>query len=62
MPFGTSIIGKDGGEGKNDWDSTAYNMIIANETIAFIDKHLDDNMTGKSPHTFSLNGLNDQVL
>lgn len=42
MPFGTSIIGKDGGEGKNDWDSTAYNMIIANETIAFIDKHLDE--------------------
>jgi arylsulfatase A-like enzyme len=42
MLLGRSIIGKQGGEGSNDWDSTAYNMILVNETIAFVDNHLDD--------------------
>jgi hypothetical protein len=42
MPHGRSIIGKHGGEGSKDWDSTAYNMILVNETIAFVDNHLDD--------------------
>jgi len=38
-PFGTSMIQKQG-EGVNDWDSTAYNMILVNETEAFIKNHL----------------------
>jgi arylsulfatase A-like enzyme len=42
MPHGRSVIGKHGGEGSNDWDSTAYNMILVNETIAFVDNHLHD--------------------
>jgi len=41
MPWGRSIIGMHGGEGSNDWDSTAYNMILVNETTAFVDNHLD---------------------
>jgi len=41
MRWGRSIIGKEGGEGSNDWDSTAYNMILVNETIDFVDKHLE---------------------
>lgn len=44
MPFGTSIIGsKHPGEGDKNWDSTAYNMIIVNETSQFIDDHLQSN-------------------
>jgi len=41
MRCGRSIIGKESGEGSNDWDSTAYNMILVNETIDFVDKHLE---------------------
>ena len=41
MPWGRSMIGKRGGEGCVDWDSTAYNMILVNETETFIDKHLE---------------------
>ena len=41
MQCGRSIIGKESGEGSNDWDSTAYNMILVNETIGFVDKHLE---------------------
>jgi hypothetical protein len=42
MPWGRSMIGKEhGGEGCVDWDSTAYNMILVNETATFIDKHLE---------------------
>ena len=44
MPLGTSIINEDHeGDGDVNWDSTAYNMILVNETIKFIDEHLDDN-------------------
>jgi len=39
MPHGTSFIGKHG-EGDPDWDSTAYNMIVVNETASFIDAHM----------------------
>lgn len=41
MPLGLSAI-KTAGEGVNDWDSTAYNMILVNETKAFLDKHLNN--------------------
>jgi len=39
MPRGTSIINKPG-EGDPDWDSSAYNMVIVNETARFIDAHI----------------------
>ncbi len=39
MPHGKSIIAK-AGEGSKDWDSTAYNMILVNETEKFLDDHL----------------------
>jgi len=42
MPHGNSKIGNYPGEGDKDWDSTAYNMILVNETIAFIDNHLEN--------------------
>ena len=42
MERGLSAI-PSGGEGDKDWDSTAYNMIIVNETKAFLDNH---NATG----------------
>lgn len=38
MPEGTSMIAIDG-EGASDWDSTAYNMILVNETARFLDDH-----------------------
>jgi len=38
MPLGTSIVDSEG-EGANDWDSTAYNMILVNETEKFLDAH-----------------------
>eukprot|EP00557_Chaetoceros_sp_GSL56_P011863 CAMPEP_0176485582 /NCGR_PEP_ID=MMETSP0200_2-20121128/5114_1 /TAXON_ID=947934 /ORGANISM="Chaetoceros sp., Strain GSL56" /LENGTH=595 /DNA_ID=CAMNT_0017882231 /DNA_START=88 /DNA_END=1875 /DNA_ORIENTATION=+ len=41
MPFGTSIIQRKG-DGDPHWDSSAYNMILVNETEAFIDHHLMD--------------------
>jgi len=43
MPHGISMIqkGKYRGEGDKDWDSSAYNMILVNETIKFVDNHLD---------------------
>ena len=41
MPEGKSKI-KVAGEGISTWDSTAYNMIIVNETEAFIDRHLEE--------------------
>jgi Arylsulfatase A and related enzymes len=41
MPHGKSKIGNYPGEGDKDWDSTAYNMILVNETISFIDNHLE---------------------
>jgi len=39
MPDGISILAK-GGEGSDDWDSSAYNKILVNETEIFIDNHL----------------------
>ena len=36
------------GEGDPDWDSTAYNMILINETEAFLDNHIA-NKTGDDP-------------
>lgn len=41
MPLGQSHIIRDG-EGSRDWDSTAYNMALVNETESFIQKHLED--------------------
>ena len=38
MPHGTSRLR--GGQGAPDWDSTAYNMILVNETEKFLDRHL----------------------
>lgn len=40
MQHGTSKI-LYSGEGSPDWDSSAYNMIVVNETIQFIDDHLE---------------------
>ena len=41
MPRGESIIlGRKPGEGDPSWDSSAYDMILVNETRAFIDDHL----------------------
>ena len=37
--LGQSSI-KASGEGQSDWDSTAYNMILVNETEAFLDDHM----------------------
>lgn len=43
MPHGTSEIPpRMSGEGAKDWDSSAYNMIIVNETMDFINNHLKD--------------------
>ena len=42
MKHGMSIIGRSG-EGSDDWDSTAYNMILVNETEKFLDEHLENN-------------------
>lgn len=42
MPHGTSMIGKHGGEGDANWDSTAYNMILVNETTSFIHDHIQN--------------------
>jgi len=39
MPFGKSKIIKPG-EGDKNWDSTAYNMILVNETNLFLDRHM----------------------
>lgn len=39
MPHGLSVIQRQG-EGSNDWDSSAYNMILVNETERFLDDHL----------------------
>lgn len=38
-PHGMSVIGKTG-EGDKDWDSTAHNMILVDETERFLDLHL----------------------
>ena len=44
MPHGTSIVQKNkSGEGEKDWDSSAYNMIVVNETQSFIEDHLRNN-------------------
>ena len=45
MPHGISKIlkGKKTGEGDKDWDSSAYNMILVNETIKFVEDHVDSN-------------------
>lgn len=40
MPKGTSKIILPG-EGDINWDSTAYNMLLVNETIQFLDNHLE---------------------
>jgi arylsulfatase A-like enzyme len=37
--IGNSIIGYSAGEGSHDWDTSAYNMILANETKRFILDH-----------------------
>ena len=39
MPYGLSKISQ-GGEGSVSWDSTAYNMILVNETERFLDDHM----------------------
>ena len=39
LRHGISMIRKDG-EGDKDCDSTAYNMVLVNETERFIDSHL----------------------
>ena len=50
MPHGTSIISrKEAGEGDPNWDSTAYNMILVNETTKFIDDHLDNRLNADDP-------------
>ena len=41
--YGMSKIGKHPGEGDVDWDSSAFNMIVVNETSKFIDKHMNEN-------------------
>ena len=41
MPHGESIILKQG-EGSLSWDSTAYNMILVNETERFLDEHIQN--------------------
>ena len=38
MPQGSSIIPKYG-DGASNWDSTAYNMALVNETARFLDDH-----------------------
>lgn len=42
MPHGKSTIMGEGleGDGDQNWDSTAFNMIVVNETIAFLDQHM----------------------
>jgi len=42
MPHGVSSIIKEG-DGDPDWDSSAYNMVIVNETATFIDNHMASN-------------------
>jgi len=39
QPKGESVISKEG-EGSKDWDSTAYNQIVVEETLEFIENHL----------------------
>ncbi len=39
MPEGISVI-KTSGEGSDTWDSSAYNMILVNETKLFLDEHV----------------------
>lgn len=41
MEHGLSAISRDG-EGDPNWDSTAYNMILVNETNAFLDFHMEN--------------------
>ena len=41
MPNGLSIINREG-QGFEEWDSTSYNMILVNETKAFLDQHIDN--------------------
>lgn len=41
--YGTSIIReKKGGEGDPDWDASTYDMVLVNETKAFIERHLEE--------------------
>jgi arylsulfatase A-like enzyme len=43
MPQGTSMIRENyEGEGDISWDSSAYNMILVNETMDFLDDHLEN--------------------
>lgn len=42
QPKGESIIQREG-EGDPDWDSTAYNQNVVEDTIAFIDKQVKNN-------------------
>ena len=44
MSQGESEI-KTSGEGDTDWDSSAYNMILVNETVDFLDNHLSNNQS-----------------
>ena len=41
MPYGFSMIDMPG-QGFEEWDSTSYNMILVNETKAFLDKHINN--------------------
>ena len=41
MPHGESMIDKEAGDGAADWDSTAFNQILVNETEQFLDHHFE---------------------
>lgn len=42
MPHGISKIDS-AGEGSSDWDSSAFNMILVNQTRKFLDDHVNNN-------------------
>ena len=48
MPHGKSKI-RFKGEGDKGWDSTAYNMILVNETTQFIDAHIQSDTASNRP-------------
>lgn len=48
MHHGKSKIASHG-EGSKEWDSTAYNMIIVNETEKFLDEHLQNSALSNKP-------------
>lgn len=47
---GGSVINyRSEGEGDKHWDSSAYNMILVNETTQFIDSHLENRLNAEDP-------------